>query len=346
MVLFCGFFFGLTSSVVGDFFGFRLGLPLKLIYRGSLCGRVASLSGILAYGARVVILLFGLCVGMGRNFVVSYRSTVKIFSSKLNKLDTMGRFLRILPGRGVVCFKSAKEMPCNGEDHRAVSGCTLRSTGFLLGRGIGAIITTYNAMDSITNSVLRRGLSIPCANIMGPATFVTSQGAGGNGVKVVNATTAVSDRDCGLHLRGLGPGCGICRRTYPLFIPLIRGNFVYHSSRVMQLIVEECLSRLGRANISALVLNYARCPLLHSTVTSFVNSNIALISSKCRATVCYSGVLERGGLLGASNIRRAPRFCMDSAPSKFGDITKLFLNEGVRRAIARVSVRRCWQKGV
>ncbi len=146
-----------------------------------------------------------------------------MFSSNLNNLATIQHLHRVLPSRSVICFNSANQIPCNAHDRSAVRHCTDRSYGLLLRRSIGFVVTTYNAIDSMTQSILR-DLPIPTVNIMRPATTTTTTTAGGNGINVVNATTAIHDTSFRQTLRTVSPALTVATAPYPLLIPLIRGN--------------------------------------------------------------------------------------------------------------------------
>ncbi len=159
----------------------------------------------------------------GRVFYVSSDQTVNMFSSNLNKLAIIGRLLGTLPGRGVVCFNSANHIPCNAQDIRAVGGCTERSRRFLLGRSIGLVVTTYNAISSITNSATLR-LPIPFFRIIARSTGTTIEIAGGKEVTIVKAGTAIGDHRRRGRVLELVPGTRILGRDYDLFIPLMRRN--------------------------------------------------------------------------------------------------------------------------
>ncbi len=82
---------------------------------------------------------------------------------------------------------------------------------------------------------------------------------------------------------------------------------------------------------SALVLKYARCPVLDSTVQGMLNSNIALVGTNATITSTISGCLEQGNVSGSNRGRNRRECCIDSGPSSFMERTSVLINHRISK---------------
>lgn len=150
------------------------------------------------------------------------RVPVNMFSSNVNNLAIVHRVVHRVPGRGIVCFKSATEIPCKDGSGRAIAHFSERVIHFLRDGRIGTVIITYGATDTCTLSSLRGRVSVPVVNIMGPNTGITTRTAHGKRINIVTARKAVDDGVCAACVHRLQPRMRMANGTYPLFIPLMR----------------------------------------------------------------------------------------------------------------------------
>lgn len=165
-------------------------------------------------------------------------------------------------------------------------------------------------------------MSVPIVNIVGPNDQTTVGRSGGRHVTMVNAGNAVGDSICG---RAVGSGSGnvsIVDVDYPGFIPLIRDGRCGKS--VTGGIITRALGPLLGRSISALVLKYARCPLLAPLVRGIVNPYMALVSSKTRAMSRIDALLSCFQLTRDSRGGRTSRcqFCAANSPGLFSSVTR------------------------
>lgn len=155
---------------------------------------------------------------------MSEGTPINIFSSNVKKLAMTQRVVHGLPSRGVMCFKSATEIPCKDGSERAIVHCSHRVVRFLRRRGIGTVIITYGATDTFTLSTIGSRLSVPVLKIVRTNTGITTRRAEGGQINVVKAINAMKDNVRTSCLGRLSPRVAIVKGTYPLFIPLMRRN--------------------------------------------------------------------------------------------------------------------------
>lgn len=188
---------------------------------------------------------------------------LKVFSSNIKKLAITQTIVSRLPRRTILCINSATHNPCNPLPLTRIHTCTLSVVSRLIRRNIGTLIVTYGSTDTTILHSTHRHCSIPIVRIVRPTIHQTTQIANGGQITIVNARTAIASKTCRSTFTTT-PKVRLFVRTYPHFIRFIRTN-VANNPRLLH-ITRRCLLPLQRTNISALILKYARCPLLANIV--------------------------------------------------------------------------------
>ncbi len=236
---------------------------------------------------------------------------IGVFDSGVGGLTVVAALERRLPGESILYLGDTARLPYGTKSAATVVRYTRRNVGFLIERGVKAVVVACNtssamALDSLEAPVPVWGVIEPGA----ARAVATSTGR----IGVIATETTIRSDAYARAIRRLSPEAEVVSQACPLFVPLVEEG--WENEAVTAEIARRYLEPLLERGVDTLVLGCTHYPLLREVLGRVAGDGVRLVDSAEAAAEAVAAGLRRLSLLAPDAVPEH-HFCVTDAGERF-----------------------------
>ena len=259
-------------------------------------------------------------------------ASIGVFDSGVGGLTVVRALQRRLPEETFLYLGDTARLPYGTKSARTVARYTERNVGYLLERGVKAIVVACNSASA--NGLDHLEAPVPVWGVIEPgAREAASASAGRVGVIATEATVR-----SGVYERALTAERAeleIWSRACPLFVPLVEEG--WEADGVAEAVARRYVTPLLRQGIDTLVLGCTHYPLLSAVLARIAGPDVQLVDSADAVADAVARGLEAGNLAATQREGSHQLLVTDDSPA-FARLARRIL--GGKIALEQVDVIR------
>lgn len=246
---------------------------------------------------------------------------IGVFDSGVGGLTVVSSLLAHLPGESILYLGDTARLPYGSKSQATVARYTRRNVGFLVERGVKAVVIACNTASAVALSAVEA--PVPLWGVIEPGARRAAAASRGR-VGVIGTEGTVASDAYGRALRALRPELAVASQACPLFVPLVEEG--WGDDPITEEIARRYLAPLLAAEIDTLVLGCTHYPLLAPVLARVVGPEVALVDSAESTAKEVAGGLAAAGLAAPAG-KPEHHFCVTDSAERFRRIARLILGE-------------------
>lgn len=259
---------------------------------------------------------------------VSDSRPIGIFDSGVGGLTVLRQIRQQLPAERLIYLGDTARVPYGNKAPSTVSRYTVNCAGFLVERGVKALVIACNTASAFgLRAVTERFSPIPVLGVIEPVAEAAARQSRSGRIGVVGTRGTVRSEAYVEALRRARPELEVVQQPCPLFVPLAEEGLL--DDPITEAVAERYLSAFRGTGIDALILGCTHYPLLRPVVERVLATAVSPDIIVLDSATTTAAALAR--LLGDRAARRsgAPepvQFCVTDEPERFIDTSAGFLD--------------------
>lgn len=203
---------------------------------------------------------------------------IGVFDSGVGGLTVAAALMRRLPEESILYLGDTARLPYGTKSPATVRQYTRTNVGFLLARGVKAVVIACNTASALALEGVEPMVpisTVPTWGVIGPGAAAAAAASRGR-VGVIATESTVRSGAYPRALAQLRPDLEVLSQSCPLFVPLVEEG--WSDDPVTEAIARRYLEPLLAAEIDTLVLGCTHYPLLKPTLHRVVG-DVQLVDS-------------------------------------------------------------------
>jgi len=263
------------------------------------------------------------------------QAPIGIFDSGIGGLTVFAAVRRRLPRESILYLGDTARVPYGTKSADTVVRYARECTGFLVERGVKAVVVACNTASAYALPDLAAGFDVPVVGVVGPGCEAALKATKNGGIGVIGTTGTVSSNAYGSALKARDPDVRVMSRACPLFVPLVEEGLI--DDDITRAVCERYLGGLSREGIDTLILGCTHYPLLKEMIAERMGEGVRLVDSAQATADALSEMLSREGLVASGPARPEHHIYVTDLPARFEAIAHRFL-EGELPQVSRVDL--------
>jgi glutamate racemase len=211
---------------------------------------------------------------------------IGVFDSGVGGLTVLKALRHAMPHKDFLYLGDTARVPYGRKPPEMVRGFAREITGFLVGRGVEAIVVACNTATSVALSDLQREFDLPISGVIEPGVEAAVRATRSDRVGVIGTTGTISSASYQRRLEARG--MRVWARACPLFVHLVEEDLA--DSPEAELLARYYLDE--RPDIDTLILGCTHYPVLAPMLARVLGPEVTLVES---AGVAAESVLQALG---------------------------------------------------
>lgn len=256
------------------------------------------------------------------------RRPIGVFDSGVGGLTVMAALRERMPAESILYLGDTARLPYGTKSEDTVTRYTRANLGFLLGRGVKAVVVACNTASALALPHLE--LPVPVWGVIeaGAEAALAATRGGRIGVIATESTVRSGAYPAALAVRR--SGLEVVSLACPLFVPLVEEG--WSDDPVAQLVAERYLRPLlAPPGIDTLVLGCTHYPLLTGTIAAVLGPAVTLVDSAHAIAERVARDLESLGLCAPADQAPELHIAVTDKGERFERIAREILGDGPLR---------------
>jgi glutamate racemase len=248
---------------------------------------------------------------------------IGIFDSGVGGLTVFRAIERRLPNESLIYLGDTARVPYGTRSLATVERYALEDAAFIQSKNVKAIVIACNTISALAANRLRQEFTVPVIGVIRPGARRAIEATRSGYVGVIATEGTIASGAYERAMLSMRSGLEIISRACPLFVPLAEEGWVDHP--VTRQVAEEYLAEIRASSVDTLVLGCTHYPILRPVIEDVIGDRITFIDSGEAVADEVALLLEREGLLRASNEPRIEEFYVTDSAARFRRVAELFL---------------------
>lgn len=236
----------------------------------------------------------------------------------------MAAIHRQLPHESLIYLGDTARLPYGTKSAETVVRYARECAGFLLERGVKAIVVACNTASAHALPELSRDLEVPVIGVVEPGARAAIAATKKRVIGVIGTAGTIASNAYGKALKSLDESVRVVSRACPLFVPLVEEGWLENDVAIAT--VRTYLEGLHEEGIDVLILGCTHYPLLSSAISRQMGGDILLVDSAETTAAALKSMLEKKGM-SAGGRTGVCRLYVTDLPARFESIAGRFLGE-------------------
>ncbi len=248
-----------------------------------------------------------------------------VFDSGIGGLTVARALFARLPRESVIYFGDTARVPYGPKSPDTVRRYAAEIQGYLLHRGVKALVVACNTMTAHALDFLRERAPVPVLGVVDPGARAAVHGGASGRIGVIGTAGTIASGAYERAIHALQPDAQVTTMACPLFVPFIEEGWFDHPAT--ELVAREYLAPLQRAGVDTLVLGCTHYPLLKPLLARVMGPGVKLIDSADETAAAVARELSSRNLETPSGFAPRHRFVVSDDVARFRRVGEAFLGE-------------------
>jgi glutamate racemase len=261
---------------------------------------------------------------------------VGAFDSGVGGLTVVHAMRKLLPAEDILYLGDTARVPYGNKSPETIIRYSREIMAYLKSHGVKAVVVACNTASAHALSILQKESDVPVIGVIAPGVEAALAATRNGRIGVIGTQGTIQSNAYQNLLRKLRPDVMITAVAAPLLVSLVEEDWLAHPAT--QLILEEYLAAMKKAEVDTVVLACTHYPLLKALAQQVLGREVVLVDSAQNAAAALARQLEAAGLSrppegGAGETT----ICSTDLPPQFSRLAERFLGEKIK-AIRQVAV--------
>lgn len=262
---------------------------------------------------------------------------IGVFDSGLGGLTTVRELLRLLPGEDLIYFGDTARVPYGGRSAETILKFARQDMNFLCSFDLKAVVIACGTVSTTSLSTLRQEYGLPIIGVVEPTAAQAAQTTKNGRIGLIATAASVSSGAYERAIRAKNPAAQVFGQACPLFVPLVENGRFQLGDPVIEIVAQEYLQSMQKAQVDTLVLGCTHYPLLSRVLGKIMGPEVALINSGREAALALKALLEKQDALAQNGAGDVSYFVSDSVDS-FEKTAGLFLQSDLKGMVQQINI--------
>lgn len=221
-------------------------------------------------------------------------SPIGVIDSGIGGLTVVAAIRRLMPRESIVYLGDTARLPYGTKSAETVIRYARECTGFLVERGIKALVVACNTISAYALPELMRNRNIPVLGVVEPGALAAVRQSKGRVIGVIGTAGTIASNAYGKALKSLDSNIRVVSRACPLFVPLVEEGWLMGD--VTDLVARRYLDGMKDEGMDVLILGCTHYPMIADAIGRTVGEGIALVDSAETTASALSDMLEKKDL--------------------------------------------------
>ncbi len=264
--------------------------------------------------------------------VNAFTRPIGVFDSGIGGLTVVKQLRRALLREDIVYLGDTARVPYGTKSPETVIRFACEDTGFLVEKGVKAIVVACNTASAWALPELERQFDLPIIGVILPGAGEAVKRTRSGRIGVIGTHATMRSEAYPRAIERLNASAQVYSRACPLLVPLVEEGWI--NREVTLAVLREYLQPLQRHRIDTLVLGCTHYPLLKPAITKVLGRDVRLVDSAQSCAAFVAAELKRLNLLNPGRGREGTiqPFVTDDT-GQFMHLAKRFLGMASRDAV-------------
>lgn len=250
-----------------------------------------------------------------------------VFDSGIGGLTVLQALRRRLPAEKTLYLGDTARVPYGPKSPETVRRYAAEAAGFLVARGVKAVVVACNTASARALPDLRRRLPVPVIGVVEPGARTAAERSRSGRIGVIGTRGTVESAAYQAAIRRYRPDAQVFGRACGLFVSLAEEGWT--SGDVARLTAEHYLRPLLEREIDTLVLGCTHYPLLRGLIAEVAGAGVELVEPARATAAAVERRLDEEGLLRAGGEGGGSRYFVTDDAARFRELAGRWMEEGV-----------------
>lgn len=258
----------------------------------------------------------------------SRRSPIGVIDSGIGGLTVVAAIRRLMPHESIMYLGDTARLPYGTKSAETVIRYARECAGFLVERGIKALVVACNTISAYALPELMRS-GVPLLGVVEPGALAAVRQSRGRVIGVIGTAGTIASNAYGKALKSLDPKIRVVSRACPMFVPLVEEGWLEND--VTDLVVRRYLDGMRNEGMDVLILGCTHYPLIADAIGRAVGEGISLVDSAQTTASALDDMLGKEDLVAPGSADEAGgkscRIYVTDLSANFERLAGLFLGE-------------------
>lgn len=269
---------------------------------------------------------------------------IGVFDSGLGGLSAVREIRRLLPHETIVYFGDTGRVPYGNRSRAIIRQYARQDAGFLLRRGVKAIVAACGTVSSVAGGLLKKELPVPFTDVLEPTVRAALAATQNGRIGVIATSATIRSGSYRARLESLAPAVQVFEQSCPLFVPIVESGFMLEHPDITGEIAQTYLADLRKAGVDTVILGCTHYPILKRIIGEVVGESVRLIDSGRETARCCKTLLEQDNLCAGLDAQGGCSYYVSDRIDDFAKVAGIFLREDVQEEVHLVDIEK--QEGI
>lgn len=260
-----------------------------------------------------------------------------VFDSGLGGLSGFRHLAQLMPNEDILYLGDTGRVPYGTRSRETIIRYACEDAGFLVNRGVKAILVACNTVSSTAMDTLRSTFSVPFFDVVTAAVRTAAASTRNGCIGVIGTEATVRSGVYGRQIREIMPGANVWEKACPLLVPLVENGRTRPGDRVAEIVTEEYLAELRDRGVDTLILGCTHYRMLKDVISGCMKDTVLVDSGAVGAEDMAGALLDLGTAADRSRAGRHTFYVTDSTEG-FEKQASIFLETDEHLAVSRVDL--------
>lgn len=265
---------------------------------------------------------------------------IGVFDSGLGGLSAVREIRRLLPDERILYFGDTGRVPYGNRSRAIIRQYARQDAGFLLRRGVKAVVAACGTVSSVSGDLLREELPVPFTGVLEPTVRAALAATQNGRVGVIATSATIRSGSYRERLKALDPAVQVFEQSCPLFVPIVESGFMLERPDVTAEIAKTYLKGLHSAGVDTVILGCTHYPILKAIIGEAVGADVRLIDSGRETARYCKTLLAQNGLFAGPGAPGGCAYYVSDRIDDFAKVAGIFLREDVQEEVQLVDIEK------
>lgn len=238
---------------------------------------------------------------------------IGVFDSGVGGLTVLNKLAESLPNEDLIYVGDTARVPYGNKSPQTIQLYARQSAQFLLEQSVKMIVVACNTVSAVALDIIEEISHVPVIGMIKAGSQAAIAKTSNGQIGVIGTYATITSQAYEKELNNLASSpIQIHSRPCPLFVPIVEEGWLEHPAT--QLIAEEYLNDLKKAQIETLILGCTHYPLLKNIIRAAL-PNVQLIDSGEEAASKAKLIIDENKLNKNNSGRQIDCYLTDITPT-------------------------------
>lgn len=264
--------------------------------------------------------------------------SIGVFDSGVGGLTAVKQIMKLLPNENIIYFGDTGRVPYGTRSRETIVKYTRNDIRFLQSFDVKMIVIACGTASSASLPHIKSEFDVPIIGVVDAAVKAAVDATKNKKIGVIGTQGTINSGSYERLIKESDNSIQTFARACPLFVPLVENG--HFDTKVTQLVVEEYLEEIKKADVDTLILGCTHYPLLKKVIGEYMGKDVTLIDPGAEAAKHLQAIITEDMQHDLSKDDEQYRYFVSDNPSGFEDIASTFLETKIDGQVTKIDIEK------